>query len=71
VKGAFMEGRYMKRKTFLKAAEPLIVLIIGECLPAIPGFSMDKDLSYKIGTAVFCIYQGFRNWIKNHKKRGV
>jgi hypothetical protein len=66
-----MEGRYMKRKTFLKAAEPLIVLIIGEGLPSIPGLTIDRDASYKIGTAVFCFYQGFRNWLKNHKKRGV
>lgn len=64
-------GRYMKRKTFLKAAEPLIVLIIGEGLPSIPGLSIDRDMSYKIGTAFFCMYQGFRNWLKNHKKRGA
>lgn len=64
---------YSAKTTAVKAAVPATVIIAGaELLKAganAAGLEISGEASLVIMTGVFSFFWGFRNWIKNRRKR--
>lgn len=65
--------QYKPSITVLKTATPAAVMIAGSNLLQIGGRAVGVELgeenSYIIITAVYSLFKGLQNWIKNRRKR--
>lgn len=65
--------QYKPSITVLKTATPAAVIVAGSNLLQIGGRAVGVELgeetSYIVVTAVYSLFKGLQNWIKNRRKR--
>lgn len=65
--------QYKASKTIAKATVPAAVIIAGSNVlqagAGALGVELGEETSYVVVTALFSLFEGLKNWIKNRRKR--